>query len=106
MGKSISDYEFKQRSSLSQRVGFHIPEIQNLSGSDPEISDAIAVLTYIKEPNNFKKSTIDFTIGLLNVLRLSHFATSDRTDVITKMGFMLPAKESVFFDERHIKRSD
>ncbi|GAH70142.1 unnamed protein product, partial [marine sediment metagenome] len=42
---------------------------------------------------------IEFMLGLLNVLRLSHLATSEKTDIISKLGFMLPAKEMSYYDE-------
>lgn len=102
MPKRTSDFEFRQQTSLSQRVGFNIPIMQILAGSDPEISDSIASLTYISDPENTKllaEAPLKWVIGLLNVLRLSRFATSDKTNEISKMGFMLPAKEAVFFDE-------
>lgn len=99
MPKKTSDFEFRQQTSLSQRVGFKIPLMQILAGSDPQISDGIAVMSYLNDPENFKKPPVDFTIGLLNVLRLSRFATSEKTNEISKMGFMLPATEQVFIDE-------
>jgi len=102
MPKRTSDFEFRQQTSLSQRVGFNIPIMQILAGSDPETSVSIASLTYIKDPENAKlleKDPLEWVIGLLNVWRLALFATSDKTNEISKMGFMLPAKEAVFFDE-------
>lgn len=92
---SQSKYEFWKEASLSQKLSDKIPILQKLSGTDPEISDSIAVLTYLSDPENFKKSGLEFTIGLLDVLRLSHFATSERTNEITKMGLMLPKAEDI-----------
>jgi hypothetical protein len=99
MPKKISDFEFRQQASLSQKVSFDIPLIQKLAGSDVDISDSIAVLSYINDPESFKKSGIDFILGLLNVLRLARFATSEKTNEISKMGFMLPAKDVSYYDE-------
>lgn len=99
MPKRSSDSEFRQQASLSQKVSFDIPLIQKLAGSDVQISDSIAVLSYINDPENFKKPPIKFMLGLLDVLRLSRFATSEKTNEISKMGFMLPAKEMVILDE-------
>ena len=90
---SQSKYEFWKEASLSQKLSDKIPILQKLSGTDQELSDAIAVLTYIKDPENLKKSGIDFMLGLLDVLRLSHFATSERNNEITKMGLMMPKSE-------------
>ena len=94
-----SDFEFKAQAMLSQKVSFDIPLIRKLAGSDPQISDSIAVLSYINDPENFKKSPIEFMLGLLDVLRLSHFATSPHTNEISKMGLMLPKSEAIYYDE-------
>ncbi len=91
--------DFRVQASLSQKVSFDNELIQKLAGSDPQISDSIAVLSYINDPGNLKKSAIEFMLGLLNVLRLSHLATSEKTDIISKLGFMLPTKEMSYYDE-------
>ena len=94
-----SSEDFRVQASLSQKVSFDNELIKKLAGSDPQISDSIAVLSYINDPENLKKSAIEFMLGLLNVLRLSHLATSEKTDIISKLGFMLPAKEMSYYDE-------
>jgi len=99
MPKKSSDFEFRQQTMMSQRVSYEIEIIRKLAGSDPQISDSIAVLSFINDPENFKKSPIEFMLGLLDVLRLSHFATSENTNEISKMGFMLPSKEASYYDE-------
>ena len=91
--------DFRVQASLSQKVSFDNELLQRLAGSDPQISDSIAVLSYINDPENFKKPAIEFMLGLLNVLRLSHLATSEKTDIISKLGFMLPTKEMSYYDE-------
>ena len=98
MPKKSSD-DFRVQASLSQKVSFDNELIKKLAGSDPQISDSIAVLSYINDPENLKKPAIEFMLGLLNVLRLSHLATSEKTDIISKLGFMLPAKEMSYYDE-------
>ena len=42
---------------------------------------------------------LDLVLEILDAIRLSHFATSDKTNEISKMGFMLPAKEARVTDE-------
>ena len=37
-------------------------------------------------------------LGLLNVLRLSHFATSEKVNEITKMGLQMPKAEDIISD--------
>ena len=99
MPKRTSDQEFRIQASLSQKVSYDNALIKKLVGSDPQISDSIAVLSYINDKENFKKSPIEFMLGLLDVLRLSHLATSEKTDIISKLGFFLPAKEMSYYDE-------
>ena len=99
MPKRCGDQEFRQQASLSQKVSFDIAIIRKLAGSDPQISDSIAILSYINDPENFKKPPIEFMLGLLDVLRLSRFATSEKTNEISKMGFMLPNRDAVYYDE-------
>ena len=91
--------DFRVQASLSQKVSFDNALIQKLAGSDRELSDSIAVLSYINEPENLKKTGIEFMLGLLDALRLSHLATSEKTDIISKLGFMLPTKEMSYYDE-------
>jgi hypothetical protein len=98
MSQSRSKYEFWKEASLSQKLADKIPIYQKLAGSDQEISDSIAVLTYISDKKNFKKSSLDFMLGLLNVLRISHFATSEKVNEITKMGMQMPKAEDIISD--------
>jgi len=92
---SQSKYNTYQQASLSQKVSAQIPLLKKLSGSDPELSDSIAVLSYLKENRMMNTKDTDFILGLLDVLRLSHFATSEKINEITKLGFMLPKGESI-----------
>lgn len=95
MTQSKSKYQFWQEASLSQKLAAKIPIYQILAGTDVQISDSIAVLTYINDPENFKKTAIEFMLGLLNVLRISHFATSPHTNEISKMGMQMPKAEDI-----------
>ena len=95
MPQSKSKYQFYQEASLSQKLADKIPIYQILAGTDVQISDGIAVLTYINDKENFKKPPIEFMLGLLNVLRISHFATSEKVNEITKMGMQMPKGEDI-----------
>ena len=50
---SRSKYQFYQEASLSQKLSDKIPNLAKLSGTDQEISDSIAVLTYLNDPETF-----------------------------------------------------
>jgi hypothetical protein len=95
---SQSKYNTYQQASLSQKVSANIPLLKKLSGSDTELSDSIAVLSYLGEKGLMDKKDTEFILGLLDVLRLSHFATSEKINEITKLGFMLPKGEAVISD--------
>ena len=91
-----SKYYTYQQASLSQKVSFKTPLLRNLAGTDKEISDSIAVLSYIRDPEKMKKLEKDpilWTLGLLDVLRLSALATSEKINEITKLGFMFPKED-------------
>lgn len=90
--RTISKYYAYQQASLSQKVSFNIPMLRKLAGSDQNLSDSIAILSYI-EGTKKKKKNIQWFLGLLDVLRLSHFATNEKTDILSKLGFMFPKQD-------------
>ena len=87
-----------QHASLSQKVSFNIPILKLLSGTDQELSDSIGVFWYLGETGVMDKNQTVWIMGLLDVLRLSHLATSPTTNEITKLGFMLPKEEALITD--------
>lgn len=95
---SQSKYNIYQQASLSQKVSAQIPLLKKLSGSDPQISDSIAVLSFLRDKKIISGKDSEFILGLLDVLRLSHFATSEKINEITKLGFMLPKGEAIISD--------
>lgn len=97
-GRRTSDFEFRQQASLSQRVGDQIPDIQELAGSDPKTSQKIQRIKTLGRHGiiDLEEPKWKLILDLLNGDRLALFATSDKTNEISKMGFMLPAKERVY----------
>lgn len=97
MPQSKSKYQFYQEASLSQKLADKIPLYQKLAGTDRYLSDSIAVLEFFRSRKVFAKDDpeIDMIIGLLNVLRMSAFATSERVNEITKMGMQMPKAEDI-----------
>lgn len=98
MPKRSSDFEFRQQTSLSQKVSFLISMMKSLAGSDPDTSLAIAnLLVWGKHKIiNLEDPGIKLLLDMLDGRRLALFATSPTTNEISKMGFMLPVKESVY----------
>jgi len=97
MTQSKSKYQFWQEASLSQKLADKIPIYQKLAGSDPEISEAIAVLETFGELGYIDLTEPGFVLvlGLLNARRQALFATSPHTNEITKMGMQMPKGEDV-----------
>lgn len=85
-------YDYKT-SSLGQKVSFTHPLLRKVVGSDQELGDSIAVLSYLGEIGTIDKADTKFIIGLLDALRQSHFATSEKTDILTKLSFMFPKED-------------
>ncbi len=101
MSKRNSDMEFRQQASLSQKVSFDIPIFQKLAGSDPQTSESIGFLLKLGELGyiDLEHPSFVLVMGLLDVKRQALFATSEKTNEISKMGFMLPSKEASYRDE-------
>jgi len=95
MSQSKSKYQFWQEASLSQKLADKVPLYQKLAGADQELSDSIAVLWYMGEKGIMDKKDIEFILGLLDVLRISHFATSEKVNEISKMGMQMPKGENI-----------
>lgn len=94
----MSQNEFRWQSSLSQQLSNRIPLYSKLAGADKELSDSIAVLSYVTDPEKEKlleKDPIQWTIGLLDVLRMSAFATSEKVNEISKMGMQMPRGDDI-----------
>ena len=97
MVQTKSKYQFYQEASLSQKLADKYPLYQKLAGADRDLSDSIAVLSYLGEKGLIDQNDTDFIIGLLDVLRMSRFATSERVNEITKMGLQMPKAEDEFY---------
>ena len=93
-----SRYEFWKEASLSQKLADLQAMYPKLAGSDKELSDSIAILTYLTDPEKIKLMETDpmqWLLGLLDYLRMSAFATSDKTDILTKLGLQMPKAEDL-----------
>lgn len=94
MGKDSKYYTYQQ-ASLSQKVSFNDKIFQKLAGSDPQISESIGFFEVLGT-----HKIIDLTepnwrliLDLLDMTRKARFATSEKTNEITKLGFMSPKKD-------------
>ena len=93
---SKSKYQFYQEASLSQKLADKIPLYQKVAGSDPETSRSIAVLiTMVRLQIIPLNSEVKVTLAVLDALRMANFATSEKTNEITKMGMQMPKGEDI-----------
>ena len=92
---------FRQGASLSQQLADNIPIYQQLAGSDPETSEAIAFLITLGELKYIDLTQPNWVLimRLLNARRQALFATSDKNNEITKMGMQMPKSDAVYYDE-------
>jgi len=90
-----SDHEFREMRTLGQQLSYLDGMFQKLVGSDKELSDSIAILEFLKT-EKLVGPEIDIIIALLDILRKSAFATSDKTNEITKLSLFLPKGEEGF----------
>ena len=93
MSRSQGKYYDYKTSSLGQKVSYTHPLLRKVAGSDKELSDSIAILTYLGQKGLLGKEDTEFIVGLLDVLRQSAFATSEKTDILTKLSFMFPKED-------------
>ena len=94
MSKDTKYYTYQQ-ASLSQKVGFNDQIFQRLAGSDQELSDSIGIILVLCEKKimDGNDPNIQLMLALLDVQRKARFATSEKTNEITKLGFMLPKRD-------------
>lgn len=101
MPQSRGKYQFWKESSLSQQLSSKDPIYKQLAGSDPETSKTIGILTILGQHGilNLKDPNISLLMDILNVTRKALFATSEKTNEITKMGLQMPKAEDVYFGD-------
>jgi len=93
--------EFRNQASLSQQLADKDPIYMKLAGSNPELSKSIGVLLVLCEMKilNEHDPNVILLLNLLDVQRKAEFATSEKTNEITKMGLQMPKSDAVYFDE-------
>ena len=103
MPQSRSKYQFYQESMMAQRVADKYPAFVGYVGADPQTSLKIMFFETLGKHNkiDLTKGDMPLFMDLLHGRRQVLFATSERTNEITKLGFMLPksTKEVDYNDE-------
>ena len=102
MARSRTKYDTYQEASLSQKIAYRHREYAEYAGTDPKTSLAIAKLNVLGkfEYIDLEDPIVKLVKAMLNEKRKAYFATSERVNEITKLGFHLPkASDEVDFDE-------
>lgn len=96
-------YEFFKEASLSQqlanKIKFNEEKIYPfLAGADPETSLKIGRLKVLWKHGllHISQKKYDLIMDLLNMERMSRFATSEKVNEISKMGMQMPKEEYIF----------
>lgn len=99
MPQSRSKYEFFQEASLSQQLAQRQPEYGEYAGADQNTSLMIARLNVLGKFGIIDLDEPNFKLikALLNEKRKAAFATSEKTNEITKMGLQMPKGEDSFY---------
>lgn len=94
MPKDTKYYTYQQ-ASLSQKVAFKDKIFSKLAGSDQTISEAIGMLEIMCDMGMLDRDdpNTKLLLAILDVKRKARFATSEKTNEITKLGFMLPKSD-------------
>lgn len=98
-----SDFEFRQQATLSQKLAAKDPDFQMMAGSDETPSLAIARLKVLGQHGllDLEQPWMKLVLDLLNAERKVKFATSERTNEITKMGLMMPKGDNIIEIEQN-----
>ena len=101
MPRSKSNDFFRQGASLSQKLADQDNIYTKLAGSNPELSKSIGVLLVLCELKLLDENdeSIKLVLALMDVQRKAEFATSEKTNEITKMGLQMPRSDAVYYDE-------
>ena len=91
MSQKKSKYEFAEQASLSQQLASRYPEFSEYAGCDPEKAKAIASLkVFVKHGLIEDSPELQLLMDLMIARNRADFATSERTNEITKMGLLMP----------------
>lgn len=94
---TTTKYQFFQEASLSQKLAHKDPIYKHLAGSDREISKSIGFLLVMGEHGliDLNDPSMKLMFAFLDVQRKAAFATSDKTNEITKMGLQMPRADDI-----------
>ena len=93
-----SKHDFYQHSSLSQQLSFRDASFRDYAGSDRHTSEQLAALKVLSRFGlvHPKDPLVILMWAYLTEKRKALFATSERTNEITKLGLMTPKGEDVY----------
>ena len=99
---SKSNYEVYNYATLGQQASKNDPRFKKLVGTDRKISNALAFYLLLEKLGiiDLKSPEFEFLYESLDMQRIAAFATSEKTNEVTKLSFLLP-KGVMVYDGQH-----
>lgn len=94
--RRIDIMDFFEKISLAQKISAKHREYQEYTGSDMELAKGIANLNVLIELGIISEEVAKLPKALLVEQNKASFASSEKTDVFTKLGLLYPKAERVF----------
>lgn len=85
--------DFFQKISLAQKISAKDKKFKEYVGSDTEIAQTIAVLNVLVEHKILDKNSAEIVKDILIEQNRAIFASSEKTDIFTKLGLLYPKGE-------------
>jgi len=83
----------KQTSTMGQELASSYPAYQDYMGADVEIAKSIAILNVLVKMKYLKESDVSLVKALLIEQNRATFASSEKTDNLTKLGLGVAKQE-------------
>jgi hypothetical protein len=96
MSRRVDIKDFFEKISLAQKISDKDPHIKKYAGSDVELAKQIATLEVFRDYAILPLEESQFIIDLLVEQNKATFASSEKTDIFTKLGLLFPKKEKAF----------
>lgn len=86
--------DFFEKVNLAQKIAFEKKEMELYAGSDVEIARILGLLTALEKEGFVEEGEFKLIKTILQEQNKATFASSEKTDIYTKLGLMKPQKEA------------
>lgn len=88
-----------EKISLSQKISAADPHIKDYVGADVELARSIALIHVLRDEKIVSEELTNLALKIMIEENKSTFASSEKTDIYSKLGLMLPKAERVIYIE-------